>query len=231
MATTAITDETPIRMPSTVRNERSLFARASGRQKAMPLTASGRRARSLTLALWRSSRLDLVPSRMWMVRWACAATSRSWVTRMIVLPSSCRPLEQPHDLLAGGASRGCRWARRPAGSTGCITSARAMATRWRWPPDSSFGPVAACASPGRPSRSASLAPAPAARPSRHARVDERQLHVVQRACARGSRLKVWKTKPISRLRIARQLVVVHLARPRLPLQHVAAACWACRGSR
>ena len=53
-------------------------------------------------AYFRSS-LSILPSRMWIMRWACSAMSRSWVTRMIVLPVAVQLLEQPHDLLAGGA--------------------------------------------------------------------------------------------------------------------------------
>ena len=49
----------------------------------------------------RSSRSTL-PSRMWMMRWACIAISCSWVTSTIVLPLLVQAREQGHDLVAGG---------------------------------------------------------------------------------------------------------------------------------
>ncbi len=84
MATTAMTEETPIRMPSTVRSERSLFARSdcSAMLMASPNSMSPPQAR------WRASSLSILPSRMWIVRWAWSAMSFSWVTRMMVWPCS-----------------------------------------------------------------------------------------------------------------------------------------------
>ena len=45
----------------------------------------------------RNTSFSTWPSRMKIVRYACAATSASCVTRMIVFPASCKPLEQVHD--------------------------------------------------------------------------------------------------------------------------------------
>ena len=49
----------------------------------------------------RVTSFSTCPSRMWMARCACAATSASCVTRTIVLPASCRLGEEGHDLDAG----------------------------------------------------------------------------------------------------------------------------------
>jgi hypothetical protein len=76
----------------------------------------------------------------------------------------------------------------PVGSSasrieGLLTSARAIATRWRCPPDSSFGDGSCC-------RKLDFLSALGARglrsPAEHAGVHKRQLDVVQRV-ARGRR--------------------------------------------
>ena len=98
------------------------------------------------------------------------------------------------------ASRGCRWARRRTRSTGAPTSARAIATRWRSPPESWSGrwrePVAEADALER-SRRAARRSARAARPCRAARGD-----VVDGAAARRRRKNCWKTKPMWRARSA-----------------------------
>ncbi len=81
------------------------------------------------------------------------------------------------------ASRGCRSARRRAAPSAPCASARAIARRWRSPPESSVGPVVARGARGRPPR------ARAARAARRsARVDagedHRQLDVARRVQAR-----------------------------------------------
>ncbi len=60
MATTAMTEETPIRMPSTVRSERSLFARSDAR--AMPMASPN--SMSPPQALRRASSFSILPSRI-----------------------------------------------------------------------------------------------------------------------------------------------------------------------
>src|SRR4051794_1733941 len=67
-----------------------------------------------------------------------AASFGSCVTRMMVLPFSCRSRKRCT------ISSPVLLSRFPVGSSarrseGSVTSARAMATRWRWPPDSSAG--------------------------------------------------------------------------------------------
>jgi hypothetical protein len=73
MATTATTEETPMRIPSTVRSERSLFARrdCSAMLTASPNSMSSPQARR------RASSLSIFPSRMWIVRCAWSAMSFS----------------------------------------------------------------------------------------------------------------------------------------------------------
>ena len=213
MATTAITEDTPIRMPSTVRNERSLFARSDVNAMRMA-SLKGTAATSATRL--RSS-FSILPSRMWIVRWACSAMSCSWVTRMIVLPCSCSRANSR--MMSSPVAE----SRLPVGSSasrieGFMTSARAMATRWRWPPESSFGLWFM-----RSARStSSSAPLRALEPGvlRHAGVDERQLDVVQGA---GARQQVEGLEDEADLAVAdrRQLVVVHL-RDDLAAEHVGA---------
>src|SRR5205823_4366665 len=78
------------------------------------------------------------PSRRWIWRSACAAMSDSCVTSTMVWPVSCScsnsfmissPVAESRLPVGSSASR----------MEGSFTSARAMATRWRWPPDSSLG--------------------------------------------------------------------------------------------
>src|ERR1035437_9676369 len=84
------------------------------------------------------SSLAINPSRMRMTRCECRATSSSCVTTMMVLPLSARlwnsamisvPVLESRFPVGSSASR----------MEGLLTSARATATRWRWPPESSFG--------------------------------------------------------------------------------------------
>ena len=49
--------------------------------------------------------------------------------------------QQRGDVFGGGADPGCRSARRTGAACGCRTSARAIATRCRSPPESAAGPV------------------------------------------------------------------------------------------
>ena len=72
------------------------------------------------------------------MRSAPAATSSLWVTMMIVWPSLCSRRN------SSSTSRPPSLSRAPVGSSasssvGSLASARAMARRWRWPPDSTAG--------------------------------------------------------------------------------------------
>src|SRR5205814_6404192 len=78
------------------------------------------------------------PSRKWIWREACAAMSASWVTSTMVWPVSCSSSNNRMISVAVAESR------LPVGSfasriEGLLTSARAVATRWGCPADSSFG--------------------------------------------------------------------------------------------
>ena len=103
--------------------------------------------------------------------------------------------------------------RLPVGSSasrieGSFTSARAIATRWRWPPDSSLG---RCVMREPSSTFSSACFARSWRSSDwHAGVDQRQLDVVER---RRARQQIERLEHEADLFVAdpRQLVVVHLA--------------------
>ncbi len=114
------------------------------------------------------------PSLRQICRGQWAATSGSWVTMMIVRPWPLRSPRSPR------ISSPVRLSRLPVGSSarmmaGSVTRARAMATRWRCPPESWFGSCSMRSPrptvPGRPGRLARVAP-----PG----IEQRQLHVLQR---------------------------------------------------
>src|SRR6187401_1805345 len=141
-----------------------------------------------------------------MTRCACAAMSASCVTSTIVLPAWCRRSN------SAMISTPVFESRLPVGSSasridGVFTRARAMATRWRWPPDSSFG-LWLMRSPRSTLISASLA--------RWMRVFESmpayisQLHVVQRG-GPGEQVERLEDEPDLLVADAGELVVVHLA--------------------
>ena len=101
---------------------------------------------------------------------------------------------------------------------GLLTSARAIATRWRCPPESSFGPVRL--SIQQIDLGERLIGALGAVLRRHAGVDERQLDVVERGRAR-QQVERLEDEPDLLVPDPRQLVVVHLAHL-LVVQQVAA---------
>ena len=130
----------------------------------------------------RSAHADApVPSRRWIWRVAAAATLGSWVMRTIVRPAALSSWRS-------AMTSAPEWlSRLPVGSSarmraGSVTSARAIATRCCWPPDSSVGSWS-MRSPS-PSRS-SAALARAARSLRDdALVEQRSRDVVEGARAR-----------------------------------------------
>ena len=150
-----------------------------GEPRAQPVGAVPRRGRC-GASRARSSRRPARPSRpdrpsrMRTVRSAPAATSASWVMSTIVRPASCSSSRSSMTSAADGESRA------PVGSSarirsGSVTSARAMATRCCWPPESSPGRCST-RSP-RPTRS-SAAMRPRSRSAAvHAGVGQRQLDV------------------------------------------------------
>ena len=103
------------------------------------------------------------PSRSSIRRGSESAISRSWVMTSDRRADRVQVAEQVEDRRPT-RSRGCRSARRRARSAGSPTIARAIATRWRSPPDSSPAGAGADAR-ARPGRGATR-PAAGARASR-----------------------------------------------------------------
>jgi hypothetical protein len=151
MASMAITEATPITMPSSVRMARNTLAR---RARSAVLAASTtslrcemRPARAVQFcaasAAWPSGGRGPGSARMWpslisITRCACWATSAAWVMRITVCPCAARSLSRTitsAPLLLSSA---------PVGSSARITRppfirARAIDTRCCWPPESWFG--------------------------------------------------------------------------------------------
>ena len=103
----------------------------------------------------------------------------AWVTITNVWPCSrCSRAKQLHDVGRRRRSPGCRSARRPRRRPGSLTSARAIATRCCWPPESSFGrwrgPV------GQPDRLRAASARARASRRRSAGQQQRQLDVLDR---------------------------------------------------
>ena len=152
-----------------------------------------------------------------MTRCACAAMSASCVTRMIVLPPSC---SRSNTIMISSPVFESRF---PVGSSasridGLFTSARAIATRWRCPPESSFGRCDARSVSSTLSSAALARSDPILR--RHAGVDQRQLDVVERGRAR-QQVEGLEDEPDLLVPDAGQVVVVH-RRDFLAVEQVAA---------
>ena len=136
--TTAIRNVTPISTPTSEKKLLSFWARMddSASLTASKNGISGGRFRWTRGGVVRS--LSTRPSRSTTTRWACAAISGSWVTSTTVCPWACSaPKTRMISSLVVES-------RLPVGSSasrieGSFTSARAIATRWRWPPESSLG--------------------------------------------------------------------------------------------
>src|SRR5262245_36182610 len=119
------------------------------------------------------------------------------VTNRIVVPVSCQILRSSSFKVSRVIS-----SRAPNGSSinkirGSETSARAIATRWRMPPDSSCG--SACSRPARPTsrRSSSGRPCPVW--SRLRGPTSSGSRTFSSAERQGSKVASWNTKPSSRL--------------------------------
>src|SRR5215831_14134566 len=138
------------------------------------------------------------PSCRCTTRWACAATSWSWVMRMTVRPAA---LSRPKMARISAVDTESRL---PVGSSaktiaGLVTTARATATRCCSPPD-----ICAGWWPSLPASPTASSAATARR--RRCRARSREYtsgsSTLCRAVLRGMRLKLWNTKPILRLRIS-----------------------------
>ena len=129
---------------------------------------------------------------------ARAAISRSWVISTIVRPRWWRSTRSP--MMASLV----RLSRLPVGSSartiaGSPTSARAMATRWRSPPESAPGRCSARSA--RPTAS-SASPARASRCRRGTPAYSSPSATFSSAVSRSTRWNCWKTKPMRRPRTA-----------------------------
>src|SRR5918994_342395 len=131
------------------------------------------------------------PSRMSTTREAPAATSAEWVTMRIVWPSPCR--RRNSSRISAPPSLSSAPVGSSASSTaGSLTRARAIASRCRWPPESTDGTCSVLSpSPSRSSRS-------------RARVSAALRRIPPRIAGSAmlssdetpsSRLKNWKTMP------------------------------------
>ena len=138
---TATIDATPIAIPS-----------ADSAARARRVRSPSAPVRSTSAAVIRSS-----PSRSSTRRGKASAIAWSWVITTIVEPASCRACSSAR------MSAPVRLSRLPVGSSanridGRPTSARAIATRWRSPPESFEGEcVSRCSSPTEHSASRACA--------------------------------------------------------------------------
>ena len=189
-----MTAATPMRMPDIVSTDRSLFA-------STPRTAKTALSRTFTGGPPASPvplrSATIRPSRIRSTRWACAATSSSWVITTTVRPaalSASKRASTSSVLWLSSAPVGSS----ASSSTGSVTIARAMATRCCWPPDSCDGRWC--------SRSASPTRSSAARARRRRSADRTPAYAsgsstLLSAVVRGMRLNDWKMNPILRLRM------------------------------
>ena len=177
--------------------ERGRGRRDRGADRDRGGAGGGRRGgkRRATSGVCRTS-VTTRPSRNTRRRDAKAAMSCSCVTTTMVMPrrlSACSSAIT--SMLVAESSA-------PVGSSarisfGSLTSARAMATRCCWPPESCAGWW--CSRPARPT-SASRALARAWRSPAGTPAYSSGSSTFSCALVRGSRLNCWNTKPMSRLR-------------------------------
>ena len=167
------------------------------------------------------------PSRMWTWRSAAAATSASWVMSTIVRPAAWSSWSSAMTSAPAWLSR------LPVGSSarisaGSVTSARAMATRCCWPPDSSVGSWSR-RSPRPEPLERGRRPRARVRSRADALVQQRRRDVVERGRPRQQvvRLEDEADRPAAD---ARQAVVVEV-RDRRPGEHGSRPASAGRGSR
>ena len=145
-ASIAMTEATPMTMPSSVSAVRKTFeerARAAAfAASSQPRTGAAgrsvlRRQGAPAVGCGPGSRTTW-PSRISITRWACAATSAEWVITMTVWPcrarsSSSARTSAPLVLSSAPVGSSARTIWPP------FMSARAMETRCCWPPESWFG--------------------------------------------------------------------------------------------
>ncbi|MDW6064327.1 hypothetical protein SAZ11_48325 [Streptomyces sp. FXJ1.4098] len=110
------------------------------------------------------------PARMTAIRSATIrAAARSWVTRRIDMPNSLRSRPRRSSTVAARDTSRAEVGSSHSRTRGGTITARAIAARWRWPPDS-WPPRALAVAAGRPtvSRTSATAARRSARVSRPA---------------------------------------------------------------
>ncbi len=132
---------------------------------------------------------EISPSRMWITRSAALATRASWVTRTIVWPCRARAAGQdlPRAVAVEVAGRLVGQQHR-----GRLMSARAMATRCCWPPESALGTEPAAVGDAEVVEQLAPARGPRAATDRRTSAGSSTLSAIVRF---AMRLKNWKTKP------------------------------------
>ena len=146
-----------LRLGPRVRARRGADRRALSRRGAR--SASGRSRRC---GGGSGLAVSMRPSRIRSVRSAAAATSSSFVTSTIVIPRSSRSRSSSSTIWAPVVESSAPVGSSASRSFGSFVSARAIATRWRSPPDSVLGER-------RPAGARSRRPEATRPPSRRAR--------------------------------------------------------------
>ncbi len=116
----------------------------------------------------------------------CRTTARSWEMRMYVSRSSRRRSARRLRICAWIETSSAETASSSTRIFGSAASARAMATRWRWPPDSSRGSARASFSPSPTASSSSLVRAAC---SACGAAEVHPLHLVERPPDRLARVE------------------------------------------
>ena len=160
----------------------------------------------------RVPRRSTAPStrrRRWRARRPIAG---SCVTTTSVSPRAFMLLEELRRSRSRRPCRDCRSARRPAAATGPMTTARAIATRWRSPPESCSAQVLGAARTGR-RRRARERRARARSAALDSREDHRQLDVARGGQPRDEMVELeHEADPVPA--DLRERVVVEAAPPR-----------------
>ena len=138
MATKAMTEAMPMTMPSTVSPDRTLLtvrARNDSCRTSVYFITRHHSSPKLTAGAAGPLSPTINPSCRRMVRLARSATADSWVMSTMVCPVAFKAANVSRMISPVLVSR------LPVGSSarisaGSLTSARAIATRWIWPPES-----------------------------------------------------------------------------------------------
>ena len=123
--------------------------------------ATVRSTPSASTTVWRSTSVEVRPSRIWTVRRTWSETVGSWVTTSTVVPSSSAAERIAPSTCSEAASSSSPVGSSASSTEGALARAVAIATRCCWPPESWAGRRSAqSATPSRSSSSAARAPRP-----------------------------------------------------------------------